>query len=154
MLYIFCLMYLVSVFIIFIELCPCVSSYEFFASFMHMVSCHMWVLYVNSYLFCTDMFFICVSVIQNTQLYHWLNSPFCIFLECGLGIYILFGCRYEAAALLKKACLKHLALGEVIQLSHTITDKMKWFVPHSFGWQPLSMNIIVADATPAAKGKP
>lgn len=61
--------------------------------------------------------------------------------------------RYEAAALLKKACLKHLALGEVIQLSHTITDKMKWFVPHSFGWQPLSMNIIVADATPAAKGK-
>uniref|UniRef100_A0ACD5Z0K6 Uncharacterized protein n=1 Tax=Avena sativa TaxID=4498 RepID=A0ACD5Z0K6_AVESA len=59
--------------------------------------------------------------------------------------------RYEAATLLKKACLKRLALGEVIQLSYTITDKMKWFVPHPSGWQPLSMNIIVIDAD--AKGK-
>ncbi|CAM0906957.1 unnamed protein product [Alopecurus aequalis] len=61
--------------------------------------------------------------------------------------------RYEAATFLKKACLKRLALGEVIQLTHTVTDKLKWFVPHSSGWQPLSMNIIVADTTPAAKGK-
>jgi hypothetical protein len=49
--------------------------------------------------------------------------------------------------------LKRLALGEVIQLSYTITDKMKWFVPHPSGWQPLSMNIIVVDAKPDAKGK-
>ncbi|KAM0903935.1 hypothetical protein ACQ4PT_018334 [Festuca glaucescens] len=62
--------------------------------------------------------------------------------------------RYQAATLLKNACLKRLALGEVIQLSYTITDKMKWFVPHPSGWQPLSMNIIVVDATPGAKGKP
>jgi len=61
--------------------------------------------------------------------------------------------RYEAATLLKKACLKRLALGEVIQLLYTITDKMKWFVAHPSGWQPLSMNIIVVDATPDAKRK-
>jgi hypothetical protein len=67
---------------------------------------------------------------------------------------LFFICRYQAATLLKNACLKRLALGEVIQLSYTITDKMKWFVPHPSGWQPLSMNTILVDATRGAKGKP
>jgi hypothetical protein len=61
--------------------------------------------------------------------------------------------RYQAATLLKKTCLKRLALGEVLQVSYIITDKMKWFVPHSSGWQPLSLNTIVVDATTDAGGK-
>ncbi|XP_010234983.1 meiosis regulator and mRNA stability factor 1 [Brachypodium distachyon] len=62
--------------------------------------------------------------------------------------------RYQAATLLKKTCLKRLALGEVLQVTYIITDKMKWFVPHASGWQPLSWNIVVVDATKDAGGKP
>lgn len=61
--------------------------------------------------------------------------------------------RYHAATLLKKTCLKRLSLGEVLQVLYIATDKMKWFVPHSSGWQPLSLNVTVADTAPDASGK-
>ncbi|KAJ1292087.1 hypothetical protein BS78_02G365400 [Paspalum vaginatum] len=61
--------------------------------------------------------------------------------------------RYQAATMLKKTCLKHLALAEVLQVLNIIINTKKWFVPHSSGWQPLSFNIIVADATTDASGK-
>ncbi|VAH27568.1 unnamed protein product [Triticum turgidum subsp. durum] len=61
--------------------------------------------------------------------------------------------RYHAATLLKKTCLKRLSLGEVLQVLYIATDKMKWFVPHSSGWQPLSWNVTVADTAPDASGK-
>ncbi|PUZ73115.1 hypothetical protein GQ55_2G449000 [Panicum hallii var. hallii] len=61
--------------------------------------------------------------------------------------------RYQAATILKKTCLKHLALAEILQVLNIIINKKKWFVPHSSGWQPLSFNIIVADATTHASGK-
>jgi hypothetical protein len=55
--------------------------------------------------------------------------------------------------MLKKTCLKHLSLAEVLQVLNIIINTKKWFVPHSSGWQPLSFNIIVADATTSAGGK-
>ncbi|NP_001347399.1 hypothetical protein Zm00014a_000721 [Zea mays] len=61
--------------------------------------------------------------------------------------------RYQAATMLKKTCLKHLSLAEVLQVLNIIINTKKWFVPHSSGWQPLSFNIIVADATTATGGK-
>uniref|UniRef100_A0A0D9X1Z0 NYN domain-containing protein n=1 Tax=Leersia perrieri TaxID=77586 RepID=A0A0D9X1Z0_9ORYZ len=61
--------------------------------------------------------------------------------------------KYLAAIILKNQCLKHLALGEVLQILYIIINTKKWFVPHSSGWQPLSFNIIVVDATPGAGGK-
>ncbi|KAF8679159.1 hypothetical protein HU200_045925 [Digitaria exilis] len=61
--------------------------------------------------------------------------------------------RYQAAAMLKRTYLKHLALGEVLQVLNIVINTKKWFVPHSSGWQPLSFNIIVADATTDASGK-
>ena len=64
-----------------------------------------------------------------------------------------FACRYQAATMFKKTCLKHLALAEVLQVLNVIFNTKKWLVPHSSGWQPLSFNIIVADATTAASEK-
>ncbi|KAL5198200.1 hypothetical protein ABZP36_001712 [Zizania latifolia] len=61
--------------------------------------------------------------------------------------------KYQAAIILKKQCLKSLALGEVLQILYIIINTKKWFVPHSSGWQPLSFNIIAVDATTAAGGK-
>ncbi|KAF0906949.1 hypothetical protein E2562_013324 [Oryza meyeriana var. granulata] len=61
--------------------------------------------------------------------------------------------KYQAAIILKNQCLKHLALGEVLQILFIIINTKKWFVPHSSGWQPLSFNIIVIDATTGAGGK-
>uniref|UniRef100_A0A0D3GU06 NYN domain-containing protein n=1 Tax=Oryza barthii TaxID=65489 RepID=A0A0D3GU06_9ORYZ len=61
--------------------------------------------------------------------------------------------KYQAAIVLKNQCLKHLALGEVLQILYIIINTKKWFVPHSSGWQPLSFNIIVVDATTGAGGK-
>ncbi|TVU37641.1 hypothetical protein EJB05_10966 [Eragrostis curvula] len=50
--------------------------------------------------------------------------------------------RYQAATLLKKLCLKNLALAEVLQVLNIIINTKKWFVPHSSGWQPLSFNVV------------
>ncbi|KAG8099264.1 hypothetical protein GUJ93_ZPchr0013g36923 [Zizania palustris] len=61
--------------------------------------------------------------------------------------------KYQAAIILKKQCLKSLALGEVLQILYIVINTKKWLVPHSSGWQPLSFNIIVVDATTTASGK-
>ncbi|GJN33230.1 hypothetical protein PR202_gb21806 [Eleusine coracana subsp. coracana] len=59
--------------------------------------------------------------------------------------------RYQAAALLKKSCLKKLALAEVLQVLNIIINTKKWLVPHSSGWQPLSFSTV--DPTTNAGGK-
>ncbi|KAL6657521.1 hypothetical protein ACP70R_005301 [Stipagrostis hirtigluma subsp. patula] len=61
--------------------------------------------------------------------------------------------RYQAATIIKKTCLKDLALAEVLQVLHISINTKKWFVPHSSGWQPLSFNVIAVDATTNAGGK-
>ncbi|KAL6878355.1 hypothetical protein ACP4OV_012525 [Aristida adscensionis] len=55
--------------------------------------------------------------------------------------------RYQAAMILKKSCLQHCALGEVLQVLHIAIARKKWLVPHSSGWQPLSLNTTVVTAT-------
>jgi len=52
--------------------------------------------------------------------------------------------RYHAATVLKKACLEHLALGEILQILHVIVQVKKWIIPCPHGWQPLSFTLKVA----------
>lgn len=54
-------------------------------------------------------------------------------------------CRYQAATILKKRCLKHLVLGDILQILHVVITVKKWIIPHSSGWQPLSFNLSVSD---------
>ncbi|XP_077232699.1 uncharacterized protein LOC143870148 [Tasmannia lanceolata] len=49
-------------------------------------------------------------------------------------------CRYHAATLLKKSCLKDYVLGEILQILQMVINK-KWIVPHSSGWQPISITL-------------
>ncbi|XP_042398878.1 meiosis regulator and mRNA stability factor 1-like [Zingiber officinale] len=53
--------------------------------------------------------------------------------------------RYQAAIAIKKSCLNHLTLGEILQILQAITDVKKWIVPHLSGWQPLSFSLPYAD---------
>lgn len=49
--------------------------------------------------------------------------------------------RYEAALSLKKACLKELALGEVLQILNMAIGMRKWIVHHHSGWQPITITL-------------
>lgn len=48
-------------------------------------------------------------------------------------------CMYDAASILKRSCLKTHALGEVLQILNAAIHQKKWILPHSSGWQPLSL---------------
>uniref|UniRef100_A0A0D9Z7W7 NYN domain-containing protein n=1 Tax=Oryza glumipatula TaxID=40148 RepID=A0A0D9Z7W7_9ORYZ len=61
--------------------------------------------------------------------------------------------RYQAATILKKSCLQQHALGDVLQILQIIIVRKKWLLPHSSGWQPLSINTTVVDATAVAVGE-
>lgn len=52
-------------------------------------------------------------------------------------------CRYHAAVILKKGCLKDkgYALGKILRILHVILHVRKWVVPHASGWQPLTLTI-------------
>ncbi|KAK9950424.1 hypothetical protein M0R45_005917 [Rubus argutus] len=50
-------------------------------------------------------------------------------------------CRYEAATILKKICLKELALGEVLQILNMTIAMKKWIIHHQSGWQPISITL-------------
>lgn len=50
-------------------------------------------------------------------------------------------CRYEAALSLKKACLKELALGEVLQILNMVIGMKKWIVHQLSGWQPITITL-------------
>ncbi|XP_008790498.1 uncharacterized protein LOC103707687 [Phoenix dactylifera] len=54
-------------------------------------------------------------------------------------------CRYQAAIMLKHRCLKHLVLGDILQILHIVITVKKWILPHSSGWQPLSFNVSISD---------
>ncbi|CAL5402008.1 unnamed protein product [Camellia sinensis] len=55
-------------------------------------------------------------------------------------------CRYEAATIMKKMCLKELALGDVLQILHLVINAKKWITHNQSGWQPI--NITVAESNP------
>ncbi|GJN31589.1 hypothetical protein PR202_gn00128 [Eleusine coracana subsp. coracana] len=61
--------------------------------------------------------------------------------------------RYQAATILKKSCLQQYVLGDVLQVLHIIIVRKKWLVPHSSGWQPLSLNTTGVIAPTDATGK-
>uniref|UniRef100_A0ACD5WXE4 Uncharacterized protein n=1 Tax=Avena sativa TaxID=4498 RepID=A0ACD5WXE4_AVESA len=60
---------------------------------------------------------------------------------------------YEAATILKKLCFQQHTLGDVLQILQIAITRKKWLVPHSSGWQPLSFNTVVVDATGDAIGE-
>ncbi|RLN19825.1 uncharacterized protein C2845_PM02G25090 [Panicum miliaceum] len=64
-----------------------------------------------------------------------------------------FAGRYQAAMILKRSCLQHCALSNILQVLHIIIVRKKWIVPHSSGWQPLSINTTADIATTDATGK-
>lgn len=49
--------------------------------------------------------------------------------------------RYEAGTILKKMCLKELALGEVLQILHLVINVKKWMTPNQSGWKPVNISI-------------
>nr|CAD1828620.1 unnamed protein product [Ananas comosus var. bracteatus] len=54
-------------------------------------------------------------------------------------------CMYQAATILRKKCLKHLVLGEILQILHAAISVKRWIIPHSSGWQPLTLHVEVMD---------
>ncbi|XP_057965936.1 uncharacterized protein LOC131156344 [Malania oleifera] len=52
--------------------------------------------------------------------------------------------KYEAALILRKACLEELALGEVLQILNILGAVKKWIHYHPSGWQPVTITLAVA----------
>ncbi|MFS7945962.1 putative NYN domain, limkain-b1-type, meiosis regulator and mRNA stability factor 1 [Helianthus anomalus] len=50
-------------------------------------------------------------------------------------------CRYEAAIIIKRKCLKHTALGEILHILHLASSAKKWIIHHPSGWQPVSISL-------------
>ncbi|XP_077240509.1 uncharacterized protein LOC143881361 [Tasmannia lanceolata] len=50
-------------------------------------------------------------------------------------------CRYHAATILKKSCLKDHVLGDILQILHMAITIKKLIVPHSSGWQPIYITL-------------
>ncbi|CAI9769307.1 unnamed protein product [Fraxinus pennsylvanica] len=51
-------------------------------------------------------------------------------------------CRYEAATVMKKMCLKELALGEVLQILHMVIKMKRWIIyNYQSGWQPIKIKV-------------
>ncbi|KAK4339781.1 hypothetical protein RND71_041243 [Anisodus tanguticus] len=49
--------------------------------------------------------------------------------------------RFEAATVIKKMCLKELALGEILQILHMVINMKKWLVQPQSGWQPIKITL-------------
>lgn len=50
-------------------------------------------------------------------------------------------CRYEAALVLKRMCLKELALGEVLQILNMVIIAKRWIIHPHVGWQPITITL-------------
>ncbi|KAG9145794.1 hypothetical protein Leryth_011226 [Lithospermum erythrorhizon] len=59
----------------------------------------------------------------------------------GRSLIMASECRYEAALVLKKACLKDVVLGEVIQMLNMIISNKKWIIPAKSGWKPITITL-------------
>ncbi|XP_031497816.1 uncharacterized protein LOC116262510 [Nymphaea colorata] len=62
--------------------------------------------------------------------------------------------RYHAATILKKSCLKHLVIGEILQLLNAAITLRHWIVPRHSGWQPLQFNLAESDKDSDSKSIP
>ncbi|CAN6467018.1 unnamed protein product [Victoria cruziana] len=62
--------------------------------------------------------------------------------------------RYHAATILKKSCLKHLVIGEILQLLNAAVTLKHLIVPRQSGWQPLHINVLESDKDSDSKSIP
>ncbi|XP_065859861.1 uncharacterized protein [Euphorbia lathyris] len=61
--------------------------------------------------------------------------------SAGKSAILASNCRYEAALILKKACLEDLVLGDVLQLLNMIVFPKKWIIQSHSGWQPIAITL-------------
>ncbi|KAF5743842.1 hypothetical protein HS088_TW08G00430 [Tripterygium wilfordii] len=54
-------------------------------------------------------------------------------------------CRYEAALVLRKACLEERALGEVLMILNMVIAIKKWIIHNPSGWQPIVITLSETD---------
>ncbi|KDP28326.1 hypothetical protein JCGZ_14097 [Jatropha curcas] len=59
----------------------------------------------------------------------------------GRSAILASSCKYEAALILRKACLEGHALGEVLQVLNMIISLKKWIIHHQSGWQPIAVTL-------------
>lgn len=53
----------------------------------------------------------------------------------------MFTHRYEAALILREACMAELSVGHVLQILNMVCTVKRWIVPHNTGWQPVSITL-------------
>ncbi|KAL0715011.1 hypothetical protein Bca4012_021990 [Brassica carinata] len=56
-------------------------------------------------------------------------------------------CRYEAAQVLKRECLKEYAIGDIVQILNITATSKKWITHNQTGWRPITVNFAVAETT-------
>ncbi|XP_026436405.1 uncharacterized protein LOC113334337 [Papaver somniferum] len=49
-------------------------------------------------------------------------------------------CRFEAATILRDACLQNYVLGDVLLILDTVITIKRWIKPHFSGWQPVKVS--------------
>lgn len=79
---------------------------------------------------------------------------FCFLIQFLTETYIIdlfASLRYHAAIILKKSCLTHLVLGDILQILHVIVTFKKWITTHSSDWQPISITLAEANGEAGAK---
>ncbi|KAK6139488.1 hypothetical protein DH2020_026773 [Rehmannia glutinosa] len=51
-------------------------------------------------------------------------------------------CRYEAATIMKKMCLKEFSLGEILQILNMVINMKKWIIyDDQSGWKPIKVTV-------------
>ncbi|KAG8363965.1 hypothetical protein BUALT_Bualt19G0077200 [Buddleja alternifolia] len=66
------------------------------------------------------------------------------FLSCSAGRSAILDsqCRYEAATIIKKMCLKELSLGEILQILQMVINMKKWILyNYQSGWKPIKLTL-------------
>lgn len=56
-------------------------------------------------------------------------------------------CRYEAAQVLKRECLKEYAIGDIVQILNITATCKKWITHNQTGWKPITVNLAVPETT-------
>ncbi|KAI5658339.1 hypothetical protein M9H77_27132 [Catharanthus roseus] len=73
------------------------------------------------------------------EIQKFLSSP------TGRAAILATHCRYEAATVIKRTCLKGRSLGEILQILHMVINMKKWIIQHQSGWQPVKITLVEAN---------
>ncbi|CAL5329987.1 unnamed protein product [Camellia sinensis] len=71
----------------------------------------------------------------------WDEIQFFLTSSAGRSAIMASQCRYEAATILKKMCLKELALGDILKILHLVINAKKWITHNQSGWQPVNITL-------------